>query len=77
MGKDDKYKTEGKSIAEKNYEPLDNSNDELSKGLAITHEQISDVYMEGTVDGSIDQVNDNGQVTSEQGEKIKREGYDE
>ncbi|MFA9559824.1 YozQ family protein [Evansella sp. AB-rgal1] len=73
-------KTDKKSekIAEKSYEPANyQSNDETEKGLAITHEQVSDAYMEGTIDGSIDQVDKNGELKSDAGEKIKRKGFDE
>ena len=42
-------------VAENSYDPSDYlSNNELDKGLAITHEQVSDTYMEGTIDGEID-----------------------
>lgn len=30
---------------------------EESDGLATTHEQVSDVYMEGTIDGVMENVN--------------------
>lgn len=73
-------KTNNKSekIAEKSYEPADyGSNDETDKGLAMTHEQVSDAYMEGTIDGSIDQVDENGELKSHDGEKIPRKGFDE
>jgi hypothetical protein len=44
-------------LAEKNYEVSDyKSNSELAKGLAATHEQVSDTYVEGTVDGVIENV---------------------
>jgi hypothetical protein len=34
----------------RNFEPKDyNRNDEVSKGLATTHEQVSDYYMSGEV----------------------------
>ncbi|WP_085993788.1 YozQ family protein [Oceanobacillus senegalensis] len=40
-----------KTVAEKTYQYSDYySNDQLSKGMAETHEQVSDTYMEGTVD---------------------------
>ncbi|MEJ8545039.1 YozQ family protein [Brevibacillus borstelensis] len=42
-------------IADKMYEPSDyKSNSFTEKGLALTHEQVSDDYMEGTNDGKID-----------------------
>lgn len=37
-------------LAGKNYDVLDyNKNDQLSSGLAQTHEQVSDAYMEGEI----------------------------
>ncbi|KKB33405.1 YozQ family protein [Bacillus thermotolerans] len=32
------------------------SSDETAQGLAITHEQASDTYTEGTIDGRIDEL---------------------
>lgn len=44
-----------REVAENSYDPSDyKSSKEIDKGLAITHEQVSDTYMEGTVDGEID-----------------------
>lgn len=46
-------------LAAKMYEPSDyHANTQLGKGLAETHEQVSDAYMEGTVDATIE--NDQG-----------------
>jgi Protein of unknown function (DUF4025) len=46
-----KSKIESNQIAGKEYEVEDyKSQDELSSGLATTHEQASDGYMEGTID---------------------------
>ncbi|MFZ3588708.1 YozQ family protein [Bacillus sp. DJP31] len=43
---------EKKSIAGKQYNPaFYESSSEVEKGLAITHEQASDTYMVGTIDG--------------------------
>lgn len=40
-----------KTVADKTYQYSDYySNDQLSKGMAISHEQVSDTYMEGTID---------------------------
>lgn len=37
-------------LAGKNYDVSDyNKNDQLSSGLAQTHEQVSDAYMEGEI----------------------------
>ncbi|TRZ37275.1 DUF4025 domain-containing protein [Niallia circulans] len=45
-------KTNGTPIAGKIYNSDDyKSTESVSKGLAETHEQTSDTYMEGTVDG--------------------------
>ncbi|WP_096200629.1 YozQ family protein [Bacillus sp. FJAT-45350] len=50
-----KEKKQTEEIADKTYEPAYyQSNDEIEQGLATTHEQVSDAYMEGTVDGEID-----------------------
>ncbi|MGC5327625.1 YozQ family protein [Brevibacillus sp. SYSU BS000544] len=60
-----------KKLADKTYEPADyQSNDEVSKGLATTHEQVSDDYMEGTNDGKIDEYAGTKNVA------IPRTGYD-
>ncbi|ARK31197.1 YozQ family protein [Halalkalibacter krulwichiae] len=38
-------------VAEHSYQPEDyQSSNEVEKGLATTHEQVSDAYMEGTID---------------------------
>lgn len=45
------------NIADKTYQPSDyQSSSQLAQGLATTHEQVSDCYVEGTVDGTIDNV---------------------
>ncbi|WP_232214193.1 YozQ family protein [Bacillus sp. SG-1] len=42
-------------LAGRTYEAADyNKKDELSQGLAMTHEQASDSLTEGTIDGKID-----------------------
>jgi hypothetical protein len=46
-----KSKLESNQIAGKEYEVEDyKSQDELSSGLATTHEQASDGYMEGSIE---------------------------
>lgn len=41
-------------IAGRQYEVEDyKRDDELSSGLAVTHEQVSDDYMAGTIDGKL------------------------
>ncbi|SDM52876.1 Protein of unknown function [Fictibacillus solisalsi] len=48
-------KSKSEEVAEKNYEPSDySSQSETDQGLALTHEQVSDDYMEGTIDGLIE-----------------------
>lgn len=42
-------------LAEKNYDPsFYQGTTQFQKGLAETHEQVSDDYMEGTVDQELD-----------------------
>jgi Protein of unknown function (DUF4025) len=49
-----KTKVESKQLAGREYEVEDyKRQDELSSGLATTHEQVSDDYMEGTIDAKI------------------------
>lgn len=63
-------------VAEKMYDVSDyKSNDSVDKGIAITHEQVSDDYMEGTIDAKIDKLDKNGQLKSHKGEEIPRRGY--
>ncbi|WP_134701787.1 YozQ family protein [Ammoniphilus sp. YIM 78166] len=51
------------NLAEKMYEPKDYTSDSaLDQGLATTHEQVSDAYMEGTVDAEIENVQGTGQA---------------
>ncbi|ADU31704.1 YozQ family protein [Evansella cellulosilytica] len=65
-------------VAEKTYEVNQyNSKDETENGLAVTHEQVSDAYTEGTIDAKIDEVNENGQKTSgKAGREIPRKGFE-
>jgi hypothetical protein len=50
-----KPKLESNQIAGRQYEVEDyKRQDELSSGLATTHEQASDDYMEGTIDAMIE-----------------------
>lgn len=42
-------------VAENSFDPSDySSSKEVDKGLAITHEQVSDTFTEGTIDAEID-----------------------
>ncbi|WP_088103182.1 YozQ family protein [Halalkalibacter urbisdiaboli] len=44
------------TVAENNFQVTDyNSSEETEQGLAMTHEQVKDMYVEGTVDGEIDE----------------------
>ncbi|SHG72596.1 YozQ family protein [Ornithinibacillus halophilus] len=74
MSKNDKKEME--KVAEKMYEPsYYKSNTQLGKGLATTHEQVSDTYMEGTVDAQIYQLDEQGELKSHKGEEIPRKGF--
>ncbi|MEH7381543.1 YozQ family protein [Bacillus sp. JJ1533] len=46
----DKLQNSTEDLAARHYQPEDyGKNDELSSGLATTHEQVSDSYMEGEI----------------------------
>ncbi|UOE95484.1 YozQ family protein [Alkalihalobacillus sp. LMS39] len=48
--------TDSAKVATNSYDPKDyNSEKQVDKGLAMTHEQVSDAYVEGTIDGKIDE----------------------
>ncbi|MDQ0254629.1 hypothetical protein J2S74_002008 [Evansella vedderi] len=65
-------------IAEKSYEVEGyKSNDDTEHGLAMTHEQVSDAYTEGTIDARIDQMDGNNKVKGDNGEEIPRKGFDQ
>ncbi|MGN8646072.1 YozQ family protein [Gracilibacillus sp. HCP3S3_G5_1] len=67
---------DSKKVAEKMHDVQGyDSQDQTEKGLAITHEQVSDDYMEGTIDGKIDRINKKDELTSHDGEDIPREGF--
>lgn len=54
----DKNKGKSSDLANRYYEPEDyKRKDQLSSGLATTHEQVSDSYMEGEIDGVIEDAN--------------------
>lgn len=66
-----KQNEDSTDLAARTYSPEDyKRQDELSAGLATTHEQVSDSYTEGEIKAVIDDVN---------GEDIpiKRKGFDE
>lgn len=53
-----KDQNESTEIAGRTFDTSDyQKNDALSSGLATTHEQVSDAYMEGEVGGVMDDVN--------------------
>ncbi|WP_070119540.1 YozQ family protein [Bacillus marinisedimentorum] len=58
-------------VAEKTYEPADyKSSEETERGLAVTHEQVSDTLVEGSTDGKIDVVDENGELISHDGDDL-------
>ncbi|WP_173915702.1 YozQ family protein [Halobacillus sp. Marseille-Q1614] len=58
-------KNKQESVGDRKYQPEDyEGKDQVSKGLASSHEQVSDTLTEGTIDGSIDAVDENGQLIS-------------
>jgi hypothetical protein len=60
-----KTKLESSQIAGRQYEVEDyKRQDELSSGLATTHEQASDDYMEGTIDAMFEKNVDNPESIS-------------
>lgn len=57
-------------VSSETYEPSDYESEQFaSQGLATTHEQVSDAYMEGTNDGKIDEYD------GEKNVQIPRENY--
>lgn len=66
-----KENQDSKNLAGRYYTPDDyNRKDQISSGLATTHEQVSDSYTEGEIKAVVDDVN---------GEDIpiERKGYEE
>lgn len=57
-----------KNPAGRFYQPGHQPEDEASKGLAMTHEQVSDVFTEGQISPRIEQKKGKSR-------KIPREGY--
>lgn len=56
--RNNEIKKESLKLAGRMYDVKDyDRKDTLSQGLAITHEQVSDAYMEGEIGGVIDDVN--------------------
>lgn len=55
---DQKVPKDSQKVAGRVYDPSDyQKNDQISSGLAETHEQFSDSYMEGEIGAVIDDVN--------------------
>lgn len=62
-----KFNKESLNIAGKHYQTKDyQGNDQTSTGLAITHEQVSDAYIEGEIKAVLDN----------EGTEIPRKGYE-
>lgn len=52
---DKKYNEESLKVAGKHHQTKDyQGNDQTSTGLAITHEQVSDAYIEGEINAVLD-----------------------
>ncbi|WP_449539277.1 YozQ family protein [Ferdinandcohnia sp. Marseille-Q9671] len=67
----DKLQNSTDELAARQYDPSDyQKNDQLSSGLATTHEQVSDAYMEGEIKAVIDDVKGKNI-------EIPRKGYEE
>ncbi|WP_077617113.1 YozQ family protein [Bacillus sinesaloumensis] len=65
----DKLQNGTEELAGRQYEIEDyGKNDQLSSGLATTHEQVSDAYMEGEIKAVVDDVKGKNV-------EIPREGY--
>ncbi|MFD2922677.1 YozQ family protein [Halobacillus naozhouensis] len=62
-----KYET----IGDRRYESADyERRDDISQGLATTHEQASDTLTEGTYDAQVDQVDQDGRLVSHKGKHL-------
>ncbi|GGA70381.1 YozQ family protein [Ornithinibacillus halotolerans] len=73
MSKDKNKFSNSKEVAEKNYDAAGyQSSNQAEKGMAITHEQATDAYTEGTVDAKIDQLDEQGELKTHQGEDINK-----
>ncbi|WP_280770434.1 YozQ family protein [Salipaludibacillus daqingensis] len=72
MGKDNKQQKKETMDLENFHQSDYKKTDEQSKGLAVTHEQVSDTFTKGTIDGKVDQVDEEGNLISHEGEEIQR-----
>ncbi|MBC5638347.1 YozQ family protein [Ornithinibacillus sp. BX22] len=76
MGKDKKELNKSNDVAEKYFDVSGyQSNNQAEKGMAITHEQATDAYTEGTIDGSIDQLDEQGELKSYHGEELDKDNF--
>ncbi|WP_075981689.1 YozQ family protein [Bacillus massilinigeriensis] len=67
----ERNQNEQAGIADRVYEPEDyQKKDQVSSGLATTHEQVSDTFTEGEIHAVLDDV-------SGEDIEIPRKGYDE
>ncbi|GAB3807997.1 DUF4025 domain-containing protein [Virgibacillus kimchii] len=78
MNRDRREKTSlenSSKVAKKMYDvSYYKSNEAIDQGMAITHEQVSDNYTEGTIDGKIDELNKEGALKTHDGEPLRRKG---
>ncbi|WP_010094637.1 YozQ family protein [Ornithinibacillus scapharcae] len=73
MAKDKQEQKNSNEVAEKYYDVSGyQSNNQTEKGLAITHEQATDAYTEGTIEAKIDQLDEQGELKSHNGEDINQ-----
>lgn len=65
----DALQQQSSKISDRQYDSQDyTKNDHLSKSFAVTHEQVSDTYTEGTVDGVMEDV-------AGKDRKLEQKGY--
>lgn len=72
MSKNKKDLQQSNEVAEKYYDASGyQSSNQTEKGLAITHEQATDAYIEGTVDGKIDMLDEQGELKEYRGKDLE------
>ncbi|MCZ0701602.1 hypothetical protein J2T56_000192 [Natronobacillus azotifigens] len=71
MSKKEVERTVNKEVKKTDYAFETMESNEIDDGIAITHEQISDTFMEGTIDGQIDSVNKDGSLKSHNHGELK------
>ncbi|MEN2766788.1 YozQ family protein [Ornithinibacillus xuwenensis] len=70
---DKKRNSGANEVAEKQYDVTGyQSSNQVEKGMAITHEQATDAYTEGTIEAKIDELDEQGELKSHNGEDIHR-----